>query len=97
MWIVVCYDVNTETPAGRRRLRRVAQVCVNFGQRVQKSVFECHVTEVQYEKLKRSLLKEIDKEEDNLMIYRLTEPRDSHVEMYGLASITKFAEDTLIV
>ncbi len=96
MWIIVAYDVNTETKEGRRRLRRVAQACKNFGQRVQKSVFECQVNEMKFEQLRRRLLKEIDKEEDNLRLYRLTEPREQHVETYG-QSRTIFFDDPLIV
>lgn len=97
MWIVVCYDVNTETKEGRRRLRRVAQVCKNFGQRVQKSVFECQVNEMKFEDLRRKLLREIDEEDDNLRIYRLTEPRDKYAESYGLIRTVFFDEETLIV
>jgi len=97
MWIVVAYDVNTETPKGRKRLRRVAQVCKNFGQRVQKSVFECQVNEIKFEELRRKLLKEIQKEEDNLRLYRLTEPRDDHVETYGQTRTVFFDEEPLIV
>lgn len=96
MWIVVAYDVNTETPKGRKRLRRVAQVCKNYGQRVQKSVFECQVNEMKFEELRRKLLREIAKEEDNLRLYRLTEPRDDHVETYG-QSRTLFFDEPLIV
>jgi CRISPR-associated protein Cas2 len=83
--ILVAYDVNTSTPAGERRLRRVAQACVNFGQRVQKSVFECIVTEGQYESLRRSLLAEIDPQADSLRVYRLTEPMDATREVFGVA------------
>lgn len=97
MWIVVAYDVNTETPQGRKRLRRVAQVCKNFGQRVQKSVFECQVNEMKFEDLRRKLLKEISKEDDNLRLYRLTEPRDNHVETYGQTRTIFFDEEPLIV
>lgn len=97
VWIIVCYDVNTETRAGRRRLRRVAQVCKNYGQRVQKSVFECQVDEVKYEQLRRRLLKEVELELDNLRFYRLTEPRDKHVEEYGSVRTIFFDEDTLVV
>lgn len=97
MWIVVCYDVNTEERQGRRRLRRVAQVCKNFGQRVQKSVFECQVNEMMYEEMRRKLLKEIKEEEDNLRFYRLTEPREKHVETYGLTRTVFFDEEPLIV
>lgn len=97
MWIVVAYDVCTETKPGRRRLRRVAQVCKNYGQRVQKSVFECQVNEMKFEELRRKLLKEIKKEEDNLRLYRLTEPRDDHVETYGMTRTVFFDEEVLIV
>jgi len=97
MWIVVCYDVNTETRAGRKRLRRVAQVCKNFGQRVQKSVFECQVDEMKYEDLRRKLLKEVKLEMDNLRLYRLTEPRDQRVEEYGAIRTVFFDEETLVV
>ncbi len=97
MWIVVAYDVSTDTKPGRRRLRRVAQVCTNYGQRVQKSVFECQVNEMKFEELRRKLLKEIKKEEDNLRLYRLTEPRDDHVETYGMIRTVFFDEEALIV
>lgn len=97
MWIVVCYDVNTETKEGRKRLRRVAQVCKNYGQRVQKSVFECQVDEMKSEQMRRKLLKEVNLALDNLRIYRLTEPRDKHVESYGEIQTILFDEDTLLV
>jgi CRISPR-associated protein Cas2 len=97
MWIVVCYDVNTETKAGRRRLRRVAQVCKNFGQRVQKSVFECRVDEMKYEDLRRKLLKEVKLEMDNLRLYRLNEPREEKVEEYGAVRTVFFDEEALVV
>lgn len=97
MWVVVCYDVNTETREGRRRLRRVAQACKNYGQRVQKSVFECQVNEMKFEELRRKLLREIDKEQDNLRFYRLTEPRENHVETYGQTRTIFFDEEPLIV
>ncbi len=96
MWIIVAYDVRTDEAKGRRRLRRVAQVCKDFGQRVQKSVFECQVDEMKYEELRRQLLREINDEEDNLRFYRLTEPREQHVETYGL-NRTVFFDDPLIV
>lgn len=83
MLIIVTYDVSTETAAGRKRLRRVAKVCESIGQRVQKSVFECRVNLMQYEELERRLLAEIDEKEDNLRLYRLTEPVDLHVKEYG--------------
>lgn len=83
MLVIVTYDVSTETPAGRKRLRRVARLCESVGQRVQKSVFECQVSLMQYEDLERRLLGEIDEKEDSLRLYRLTEPADVHVKEYG--------------
>lgn len=83
MLILVAYDVSTETSAGRRRLRRVAKVCQNYGQRVQKSVFECNVDSTTYEMLERQLLDEIDLNEDNLRLYRLNEPLEDHVKEFG--------------
>jgi CRISPR-associated protein Cas2 len=83
MLIIVTYDVSTESPAGRKRLRRVAKACEAMGQRVQKSVFECQVNEMQYEQLERTLLAEIDEKEDNLRFYRITEPVEVRVKQYG--------------
>lgn len=83
MLIIVTYDVSTETKEGRKRLRRVAKVCEGTGQRVQKSVFECRVDLMQYEELERRLLAEIDQKEDNLRIYRLSEPVELHVKEHG--------------
>lgn len=90
MLIIVTYDVSTETGAGRKRLRRVAKVCESVGQRVQKSVFECRVDLMGYEDLERRLLKEIDEREDNLRLYRLTEPVELHVKEYGNFRATDF-------
>jgi CRISPR-associated protein Cas2 len=84
MLIIATYDVCTETQEGRRRLRRVAKVCERVGQRVQKSVFECQVNQMQYEDLERALLAEIDLEQDNLRFYRLTEPHELRVKQYGV-------------
>ncbi|MDO9453750.1 MAG: CRISPR-associated endonuclease Cas2 [Stagnimonas sp.] len=83
MLVIVCYDVATETTAGRKRLRRVARVCESIGQRVQKSIFECKVSAMQYEQLERDLLAEIDSTQDCLRFYRLTEPFDLHVKEHG--------------
>ncbi len=83
MRLLVTYDVCTGTPAGERRLRRVAQACLDYGQRVQKSVFECVVTEGQMETLRRRLLLELDEAEDNLRLYRLPEGVEAIRECYG--------------
>ena len=81
--LLICYDVSTETPAGVRRLRRVAKVCVAHGQRVQNSVFEVSVTDVQLLTLRDRLLSEMDATEDSIRIYRLRQPREKFVEAFG--------------
>jgi CRISPR-associated protein Cas2 len=96
MWIILAYDVNTEDSAGRRRLRRVAKVCKNYGQRVQKSVFECGVNQLQFEQMKRELIKEIDQSCDNLRIYRLVGARNCVIDSFGIDAFVNF-DETLIV
>ncbi|MFZ2628353.1 MAG: CRISPR-associated endonuclease Cas2 [Rugosibacter sp.] len=90
MLVIVCYDVNTETREGRRRLRRVARVCEGVGQRVQKSVFEFQIDLVKMEELERRLLAEIKPEEDNLRLYRLAESRGCEVREHGVFKATDF-------
>lgn len=96
MLILVSYDVSTETPAGRKRLRRVAKACLNYGQRVQKSVFECQVDAMTYEKLQHDVLKEVNLAEDNLRIYRLTEPLERNVQEFGKFRATDFAAPIIL-
>jgi CRISPR-associated protein Cas2 len=81
--VIVCYDVNTETAAGRRRLRRVAKVCESTGQRVQKSVFECQVERPAFEELERKLLAEIEPTQDCLRLYRVPDVRGAEVREHG--------------
>lgn len=69
--MLVAYDVNTQTAAGKRRLRRVARACLDYGQRVQSSVFECEVEPAQWTALRARLLTEIDANYDSLRFYRL--------------------------
>ena len=95
MDVLVAYDVNTETRDGRRRLRRVAIVCKDFGQRVQYSVFECNVNEAQYESLKARLLDVMNEDEDNLRIYRLRSPREETIECYGRDNYVSY-DDPLV-
>ena len=92
MDVLVTYEVNTKTKEGRRRLRKVATACKDFGQRVQYSVFECHLTEAQLESLRARLLKIIHKGEDNLRIYRLHPPRERTIESYGQDSYISYDE-----
>lgn len=96
MLILVTYDVNTETKAGQRRLRKVAKKCEDYGVRVQNSVFECIVDNVQLTKLKMELSELIDKEVDSLRFYRLGYNYKSKVEHIG-ANVTLNVEDTLIL
>lgn len=86
MLILITYDVNTETEAGRKRLRKVAKQCVNYGQRVQNSVFECQVDAVKYREIKAILEALIDKEKDSLRFYNLGEKYKTKVEHIGVNS-----------
>lgn len=83
MMVLVTYDVNTETPEGRRRLRQVARECVNYGQRVQNSVFECLVDPVQFAKLQHSLNSIMDKDLDSIRFYFLGANWKNRVEHLG--------------
>ncbi|MBT0963913.1 CRISPR-associated endonuclease Cas2 [Denitromonas iodatirespirans] len=90
MLVIACYDINTETRAGRRRLRRVAKVCEGVGQRVQKSVFEFQIDRMQLEALEQRLLSEIELDEDNLRLYRLPDSRGAEVREHGTFRATDF-------
>ena len=81
--MLVTYDVNTETRAGRRRLRRVARACLDLGQRVQHSVFECEVTPAQWTALRARLVSEIDPALDSLRFYHLGADGRRRVEHLG--------------
>lgn len=83
MMVIITYDVNTETKAGRRRLRRVAQTCEDYGQRVQKSVFECHLGDPEWVVLRARLLGEISDETDSLRFYFLNERDRLQIEHHG--------------
>ena len=81
--MLITYDVSTTDAAGRRRLRRVARLCLDYGQRVQNSVFECEVTPAQFVALKSSLLNELDLARDSLRFYRLGAQGRARVEHVG--------------
>lgn len=83
MLMLVTYDVSTETPSGRRRLRRVARACLDFGQRVQKSVFECEVDPAQWAALRERLIAAIDPATDSLRFYRLGAEGRRRIEHIG--------------
>lgn len=81
--VLVSYDVRTENTQGRRRLRRVSKVCLDFGQRVQNSVFECIVDPEQWTRLRLRLLDEFNTEEDSLRFYFLGANWKGRVEHHG--------------
>ena len=83
MFVLVSYDVNTESEGGQRRLRRVAKVCKDYGQRVQFSVFECIVDPTQWTQLRKKLIDEIDSEKDSLRFYFLGSNWKSRIEHIG--------------
>jgi len=83
MLVLVTYDVNTETAAGRKRLRRVARACEDHGQRVQFSVFECLVDPAQWSALRARLIDEIDETQDSLRFYFLGSNWKRRVEHVG--------------
>ena len=83
MMVLITYDVRTDTPEGRRRLRWVAKECVNFGQRVQKSVFECLVDPAQFAELRHRLEEAIDAQQDSVRYYYLGANWKSRVEHVG--------------
>lgn len=83
MLILVTYDVNTESEGGKRRLRKVAKICTNYGVRVQNSVFECIVDATKMVELKAELQKTIDVKKDSLRFYNLGKNYDSKVDHIG--------------
>lgn len=83
MMVLVTYDVNTQTPEGRKRLTKVAKACENWGQRVQNSVFECLLDPGQWERLKAELIARIDLEKDSLRFYYLGSNWRRRVEHVG--------------
>lgn len=95
MLVLVTYDVNTETAAGRKRLRKVAKACVNHGQRVQNSVFECLLDAAQYAMFKAQLTALIDPAADSLRFYQLGNHYKSRVEHVGLHPA--FAQDEVLL
>lgn len=96
MMVLVTYDVSTTTEAGKKRLRNVAKQCVNYGQRVQNSVFECLLEPAQFTQLKNKLEEIIDGEKDSLRYYFLGSNWKKRVEHIGNKSVFD-PEGTIIV
>lgn len=83
MLVLITYDVNTETAAGRKRLGKIAKICCNYGQRVQNSVFECDLDATRLVLVKEQLLSAIDSDRDSIRIYNLGNKYTSKIEQYG--------------
>ena len=97
MMMLVSYDVSTKDSAGKRRLRRVAKECLNYGTRVQNSVFECEIDPAQWVALKGILLDRIDPEQDSLRFYHLGANWQHRVEHVGAKPTLDLFKDALMV
>lgn len=95
MLVLITYDVNTEDAVGRKRLRQVARECVNYGQRVQNSVFECHIDSTQLRRIEATLERLIDPDKDSLRFYVIGAAYKDKVKHIG-AKPTFDVNDTLI-
>lgn len=96
MLVLITYDVNTEDAEGRKRLRKIAKKCVDYGQRVQNSVFECKLDAAQCRSLQAKLVSMIDPEKDSLRFYYLGNHYQSKVEHFGCKH-TYMPDDVLMV
>lgn len=96
MMVVISYDVSTKKVSGKKRLKKVADTCLNYGIRAQNSVFECVVDPAQWELLKNELLSIYDQKEDSLRFYHLGANWQRRLERYGKDKNLSF-DDTLIL
>lgn len=97
MMVLVSYDVSTVDRAGRSRLRRAAKTCLNYGQRVQNSVFECDIDPAQWTSLKSRLVDLIDPDQDSLRFYFLGSNWQRRVEHVGAKPTLDLRNDPLVV
>ena len=95
MLVLITYDVRTNSPGGTRRLRRIARACLDYGQRVQFSVFECEVDPAQWTTLRNRLIKEMDQTQDSLRFYMLGANWRRRVEHIGAKPSADY-DDALI-
>lgn len=95
MMILITYDVDTTSASGKRRLRRVAKECVNYGRRVQNSVFECLLTDAQFVLLRSKLESIIDEKIDSVRFYFLGNNWNNRIEYIG--KNTTFAIDSELI
>lgn len=97
MLVIVSYDINTETKMGRNRLRKIAKTCLNYGIRVQHSVFECQIDATQLVQLRNELCTLMNIETDSIRIYRIGSQYQSKVEHYGVKVTPDLSSDIIIV
>ena len=97
MLILITYDVSVTSAEGPKRLRKIAKSCLDYGTRVQNSVFECELTPAQYVELKAELLDLYDNAEDSLRFYHLGKKGRSKVEHHGAKAVADPHTDTLIL
>ena len=96
MMVLITYDVNTEDSGGRKRLRQIAKQCINYGQRVQNSVFECLLDAAQCKTLQAKLLTIMDAKKDSLRFYYLGKRYENKIEHFGCKQ-TYMPEEPLIL
>ncbi|MBR1690108.1 MAG: CRISPR-associated endonuclease Cas2 [Oscillibacter sp.] len=96
MLVLITYDVNTEDAGGRKRLRKIARQCVNYGQRVQNSVFECLLDTAQCRLLQAKLCAIMDPERDSLRFYYLGKRYENKIEHFGCKQ-TYLPEEVLMI
>lgn len=96
MLVLITYDVNTETQSGKKRLRQIARQCVNYGQRVQNSVFECKLDSAQCKSLQAKLLGIMDPAKDSLRFYYLGNNYENKIEHFGCKE-TYMPDDPMII
>ena len=97
MMILIAYDVSVVSPGGQKRLRHISKTCMDYGMRVQNSVFECELTPDQWVVLKERLLSIYDENEDSLRFYRLGAKWQHKVEHYGAKPVPDILGSPLIL
>lgn len=97
MFVLITYDVSVIAEGGQKRLRRIAKTCLDYGMRVQNSVFECEVTPAQFVTLKNELLEIFDPQEDSLRFYFLGKKGRQKVEHVGAKPVVDPVRDSLIL
>jgi len=97
MLVLITYDVSVIAEGGQKRLRRIAKTCLDYGMRVQNSVFECEVTPAQFVTLKNELMEIFDPKEDSLRFYFLGKKGRQKVEHVGAKPVVDTVRDSLIL